>query len=216
MSGRLDWKRKHGDLANSLLIKACTLSKQLPAATRILDATGGLGSDAFMLASRGFPVLVWERHPVVFALLRDGVERAQLAHPDCAAIAHRLTVRLVDSVLGLASLPAADAPDVIYLDSMYPPPVNLSKAALPKKGMQFLRQIGGSSAPDGPEIPALVRAALATARHRVVLKRPTYVPLALTLPDEEKPLLPAHSWVGDKHRFDAFLSRPKREGDVNR
>ena len=40
----------------------------------------GMGSDAYMLASRGFRVSLLERNPVIFALLRDGLEQASQVH----------------------------------------------------------------------------------------------------------------------------------------
>ena len=42
----------------------------------ILDATAGLGRDAFVLASLGCAVTLIERHPLVAALLEDGLQRA--------------------------------------------------------------------------------------------------------------------------------------------
>jgi len=42
----------------------------------VLDATAGLGRDAFWLAYHGCRVTAIERSPILFALLRDGLERA--------------------------------------------------------------------------------------------------------------------------------------------
>ncbi|TMP13498.1 class I SAM-dependent methyltransferase, partial [Pseudoalteromonas ruthenica] len=42
----------------------------------VLDATAGLGRDGFVLASLGCKVILHERHPVVAALLYDGLKRA--------------------------------------------------------------------------------------------------------------------------------------------
>jgi len=42
----------------------------------VLDATAGLGRDAFWLAYHGCRVTALERSPILFALLQDGLERA--------------------------------------------------------------------------------------------------------------------------------------------
>ena len=42
----------------------------------VIDATAGLGRDAFVLASIGCQVRLVERHPVVYLLLQDGLNRA--------------------------------------------------------------------------------------------------------------------------------------------
>src|SRR5690606_8938845 len=44
---------------------------------RVLDATAGLGRDAFVLACLGSVVTLVERSPVVAALLEDGLLRAE-------------------------------------------------------------------------------------------------------------------------------------------
>ncbi len=41
----------------------------------VVDATAGLGRDAFVLAALGCRVRMLERHPVVAALLEDGLQR---------------------------------------------------------------------------------------------------------------------------------------------
>ena len=43
----------------------------------IVDATAGLGQDAFMLVNYGCQVTMIERSPVIAALLQDGIERAK-------------------------------------------------------------------------------------------------------------------------------------------
>ena len=40
----------------------------------VIDATAGLGRDAFVLASIGCQVRLVERHPVVYLLLQDGLK----------------------------------------------------------------------------------------------------------------------------------------------
>ncbi len=110
-----------------------------------------------------------------------------------------MSVRNVDSRAYLAGLAEHDRPDVVYLDPMYPDPHR--KAALPKKGMQYLRFIVGTDTSD--DVATLLTSAMRVARQRVVLKRPCYAPLDVTAPDGLQ-WRPLHSYVGKSHRFDAF------------
>ena len=75
-------------------------------------------------------------------------------------------VRLVvgDAVDVLGRMSAEEAPDVVYVDPMYPP---RGKSALPKKEMRILRRLVGDDADAG----ALLEAARRVARERVVVKR---------------------------------------------
>jgi 16S rRNA (guanine1516-N2)-methyltransferase len=131
---------------------------------RVLDATAGLGRDAFRLAYAGCDVLAVERSPVLFALLEDGVARA-LREPEIAArIGGRLRVLCADSRDVLRRTSADVAPDVVYVDPMYP---EREKAALVKVEMRLLRRVAG----DDPDAAELLRAALDAARERVVVKR---------------------------------------------
>jgi len=47
---------------------------------RILDVTGGLGRDAFILASLGCEIMVLERNPIIFELLHNAWQRALAQH----------------------------------------------------------------------------------------------------------------------------------------
>jgi 16S rRNA (guanine1516-N2)-methyltransferase len=207
-------------LGNSELIKACTLPRLPISSTHVVDGTAGLGSDSFMLASRGFHVIAIERNPIVFALLNDGIARAQQvcilssdsfllclielcvfsqADGEVGEIARRIQVIHADSRLQFSQL-LDPKPHVVFLDPMYPSPPNQRKQALPKKGMQYLRQIVGS---DPDDVESMVEAALNGATRRVILKRPTHAPQELLLP-KLGVLKPTHSYTGTRHRFDAF------------
>ncbi|MFQ5493972.1 MAG: class I SAM-dependent methyltransferase, partial [Phycisphaerae bacterium] len=57
---------------------------------QVVDATAGLGRDAFLLACMGLSVHMVERNAVLAALLGDGLRRAQAAtDPNLAAIIKR-------------------------------------------------------------------------------------------------------------------------------
>jgi 16S rRNA (guanine1516-N2)-methyltransferase len=144
------------------------LSLRLGRVPSIIDATAGLGRDAWIMASLGCQVTMLERHPVLHALLRDALERAlkiDFSHD----IATRLTLTQADTCNWLLSQPAPAA-DVIHLDPMYP---ERRRRAASKKGAQFLHALAG---PDSNN-SQLLRNALARAGSRVVVKRPKGAPL---------------------------------------
>ncbi|NHW59468.1 class I SAM-dependent methyltransferase, partial [Escherichia coli] len=74
--GTMAHRRKFGGGRGEAVAKAVGIKKDyLP---DVVDATAGLGRDAFVLASIGCKVRMVERHPVVAALLEDGLKRAYL------------------------------------------------------------------------------------------------------------------------------------------
>ncbi|MFK7857300.1 MAG: class I SAM-dependent methyltransferase [Granulosicoccus sp.] len=135
----------------------------------IVDATGGLGQDAWALASTGCTLILIEQHDIVHALLADGLERA-LANDECAAVAKRITLLQGEATEKLDALPMNNV-HAIYLDPMYP---ERRKKANSKKGMQFLHALLG---PPSTNDPALLLAALDSGVSRVVVKRPKGAPL---------------------------------------
>ncbi|KEF31049.1 SAM-dependent methyltransferase [Marinobacter nitratireducens] len=162
VSGKMRYRREHGGGAGQLVAKAVGLQKT-KATLHVLDATAGLGQDAFVLASLGCRVTLFERNPVIHALLEDGLARAAL-NVDCAPIIERMTLREGSSIDWLSSASEGVA-DVIYLDPMFP---HRDKSALVKKEMQVFRMIVG----DDDDSERLLSAALAAATYRVVVKRP--------------------------------------------
>lgn len=145
----------------------------------ICDATGGLGQDAFVFASLGCRVVIFERSMAVFALLSDGIQRA-LNDTPIAPIAQRLELYHLDSQHLAEQWPHDTKPDTVYLDPMYP---HSSKSAAAKKGMQTLQHLLPVEKSTSPlygdklnEEQTLLNAALATAIQRVVVKRPAKAP----------------------------------------
>ncbi|MHC4989463.1 MAG: class I SAM-dependent methyltransferase [Planctomycetota bacterium] len=137
-----------------------------PGRRSVADATAGLGGDAMLLAALGHRVVAIERSSVVAALLRDGLERAR----DDATLARlagdRLTLVEGEAVEVLPSL--QPAPDVVYIDPMFPP--RRKQSALPARPLQLLRRIVGEDHDAG----ALLSIARMAATQRVVVKRPTW------------------------------------------
>ena len=161
------------------------LARAVGTGLAVLDATAGLGRDAFLLASAGNRVQMLEREPVICALLADGLRRAG-ADPDLAAIARRIRLRRMD----FRDWDDANRFDVVYLDPMFPRP---EKRARGKKEMVMLQQLVGAGEEGG-----LLRKALDCARVRVVVKRP---PREVWM-DTRKP---AFSYRGRVSRFDVYL-----------
>ncbi|BBI53076.1 hypothetical protein HORIV_54970 [Vreelandella olivaria] len=164
MAGKAAHRRRFGGGRGQLVAKACGLTKGVTPS--IVDATAGLGRDAFVLASLGAQVLLIERVAAIAALLEYGLKRAS-KHSETADIAARMTLRHGDAAQALEALVAsADfMPQVIHLDPMFP---HREKSALVKKEMRLFRELAG----DDNDAPRLLEAALDVATHRVVVKRP--------------------------------------------
>lgn len=163
-AGKSKHRRLYGGGKKQPLAKSCGLDKHPQ--WHILDATAGLGRDAFVLASLGATITLCEQHPALFGLLLDAIERAQ-GDDEAAAIVQRMGCCHQNSIDYLQAVLAGerDVPDVIYLDPMYP---ERKKAASIKKEMQVLQQLVGHS----NDQTQLLELALKTAKHRVVVKRP--------------------------------------------
>lgn len=131
------------------------------AGAHIADATAGWARDAWLLAYRGFQVTLIERHPLLFALLEQGIARAR-EESATQEVAARLSVIHADS---RAYLQRA-AFDAVYLDPMYPA---RDKSGKVKKDMQILHSLLAGA--DG-QTEDLLASALASARQRVIVKRP--------------------------------------------
>jgi len=157
----------------------------------VVDATAGLGRDAFVLARLGCALTLIERQPVIAALLEDGLQRA-LADDEVGPIVAQMRL-LCGNAIDLLSTWDGAPPQVIYLDPMFP---HRDKSPLVKKEMRLFRPLAG----DDDDAPALLAAALALATHRVVVKRPRK---ALAIAGEP----PGYALEGNSSRFDIY---PKR------
>lgn len=165
-SGKAGYRLEHGGGTGQLVAKAVGLKKtRVP--LHIVDATAGLGQDAFVLAGLGCRVTLLERSAVVHALLADGLARGRL-NPAVAQVIERMTLIHADST-GWLNAAAEEIADVIYLDPMFP---HRDKSALVKKEMRVFRDLVGAD----DDASALLEAARARARYRVVVKRPRKAP----------------------------------------
>lgn len=154
----------------------------------VLDATAGLGRDAFVLARLGCAMTLIERQPLIAALLEDGLRRAQ-ADSEVAPIVAQMHL-LRGNAIDLLRAWQDEPPQVIYLDPMFP---HRDKSASVKKEMRLFRPLVG----DDDDAPALLAAALALATHRVVVKRPRKAPCIAGAQ-------PGYVLEGNASRFDIY------------
>ena len=154
----------------------------------IIDATAGIGRDAFLLASLGATVTMIERSADMHALLHDGMARALDAGGVTAEIINRMRLIHGDAILLLPKL----SPEIVLVDPMHPP---RNKSALVKAEMRQIRAIVGID----DDQTRLMQTALAHASRRVVLKWP-----AKAAPMADIPLA-SHQIIGKSVRYDVFM-----------
>ncbi|MCJ8168883.1 class I SAM-dependent methyltransferase [Atopomonas sediminilitoris] len=179
-------RRQFGGGAGQMVAKAVGVKGGVR--PTVLDATAGLGRDAFVLASLGCVVTLIERVPLVAALLADGLARAT-ADPDAAPIVRNMSLLHGDAIALMRDW-QGEAPQVIHLDPMFP---HRDKSALVKKEMRLFRPLVG----DDDDAHDLLAAALALATHRVVVKRPRKAPAVAGI-------APAQVLAGQSSRYDIY------------
>jgi len=156
----------------------------------IFDATAGLGGDAFVLASLGCNVVMYERSPIIAALLQDGLDRAANDPKTRDIINNNLNLKQGDTISVLAK--SRESFHTIYLDPMYP---HRDNSALNKQTMRTIRSLVG----DDTDAASLLNVALGKAANRVVVKRPEKAPLL-------SEVRPSHVVVMKNSRFDIYLT----------
>ncbi len=186
VEGAVAHRRQFGGGAGQMIAKAVGIAQGIR--PRVLDATAGLGRDAFVLASLGCQVDLIERQPLIGALLEDGLQRAA-ADAEVAGIVARMRL-LQGNAIELMAGWQGEAPQVIYLDPMFP---HRDKSALVKKEMRLFRPFVG----DDLDAPALLDAALKLASHRVVVKRPRKAPVI-------EGAKPGYALEGKSSRYDIY------------
>jgi 16S rRNA (guanine1516-N2)-methyltransferase len=178
-----------GKLNRELLVRAAKMKgADRPTA---IDATAGLGEDSLLLAAAGFEVQLYEQDETIAALLEDGLARAA-NDPRLAGIVARMHLTCDNSVTALQKIAdsGTGAPDVVYLDPMFP---ERSKSASVKKKFQLLHHL---EAPCANE-EELLRAAIAAKPRKVVVKRPAKGALLAGVK-------PGYSIAGKAVRYDVF------------
>ena len=176
-----------GKLQGELLVRAARKKGAQQCGTAV-DATAGLGEDAFLLAAAGFTVRLYERDAVIAALLADALRRAAL-NPELAAVTRRMQLFEEDSIDALREL--STPPDVILLDPMFP---SRQKSSLVKKKFQLLH-ILETPCQDERE---LLDAAAAAHPQKIIIKRPVKGPYLAQVK-------PAYSLTGKTVRYDCIV-----------
>ncbi len=165
LEGGAAHRRQFGGGSGQMIAKAVGIQPRIR--PRVLDATAGLGGDAFVLATLGCSLVLVERQPLIAALLADGLARGR-TDAEVRPIVERMALRQGNAIELMAAWPD-DPPQVVYLDPMFP---HRDKSALVKKEMRLFRPFVG----DDPDAAILLERALALASHRVVVKRPRKAP----------------------------------------
>jgi len=186
LEGAAAHRRQFGGGAGQMIAKAVGIQQGVR--PHVLDATAGLGKDAFVLATLGCEMDLTERQPIIAALLEDGLARAA-GDFDVGAIVSRMRLLQGNAIERMGAW-EGEAPQVIYLDPMFP---HRDKSALVKKEMRLFRPLVG----DDLDAPALLEAALKLASHRVVVKRPRKAPII----EGQKP---SYSLEGKSSRYDIY------------
>nr|WP_244989125.1 16S rRNA (guanine(1516)-N(2))-methyltransferase RsmJ [Pantoea cypripedii] len=186
VSGAMAHRRRFGGGRGEAVAKAVGIKGDyLP---DVVDATAGLGRDAFVLAALGCRVRMLERHPVVAALLEDGLRRGYDDPEIGGWLRERLTLLHVVSQQALSEI--TPAPDVVYLDPMYP---HRQKSAMVKKEMRVFQSLVGAD----EDADALLEPARRLAKKRIVVKRPDYAPPLAGVVTQS-------AVVTKSHRFDIY------------
>ena len=149
----------NGRLQHEMLVRAAKPDKP---GRKAIDATAGMGEDAFLLAAQGYEVTLFEQNPVIAVLLKDALRRAK-KHPVLKDIASRMNLVQDNSVEGMSKL--LDPVDVIYLDPMFPA---RQKSSLINKKLQLIQKLE----PPCSEETDLFDAAISASPSKIIVKRP--------------------------------------------
>lgn len=198
--GSLGYRRRHGGGLKQNLAKAVGIKNSYTNLS-VIDATAGLGRDAFILASLGCRVHLIERSPIMAILLLDGLERARKVSQVDPIVQKQMHVTVGDALEILSAPPNStvlqEIPEVVYLDPMFP---EHNRRALNKIEMRIIRDIVGKDI-DSEE---LLAKALQVARQRVVVKRPSHAK-ALQGP------VPTFVIEGKSNRYDVYITKDQNK-----
>ena len=153
----------NGRLQHEMLVRAAKSEKP---GRKAIDATAGMGEDAFLLAACGYEMMLYEQNPVVAVLLKDALRRAK-KHPKLKDITARMQLVEGNSVDELKS--RVDDIDLIYLDPMFP---GRQKSGLINKKLQLIQKL---EPPCSDEVE-LFEAAIQAKPSKIIVKRPLKSP----------------------------------------
>lgn len=177
---------KHNNLSHEMIVKAAKIKGDTN--LHVIDATAGMGEDSLLLAAAGFRVDLYEKDPVIAALLKDTIKRAA-ENEELKNIVSNMTLHEEDSVAAMNNY--SGGVDVIILDPMFP---ERQKSGLIKKKFQLIHQLEKPC--DNEE--ELLNAAFAANPRKIVIKRPLKGPY---LADRK----PDYSLEGKAIRYDCII-----------
>ena len=183
--GKHRHRRLHGGGKQQALAKA--LGIKCAPYPSIIDATAGLGKDAFQIASLGCDVTLIEQQAELAHALQTALTSAKY-DAELTAIIARMTLVTGNAMDIIPQLPHAA---VIYLDPMFEA---RKKSALVKKDMQQLQAVVTEPA-NNDQLLAIARQ---YAEKRVVVKRTKTAPFFMNAK-------PSYSLTGKSCRFDVYL-----------
>ena len=178
---------KKSNLKTEALIKACRIKGE--SGFLVVDATAGLGEDSFLLAADGFSIEMFEYNPLISALLENAMERGK--NEGYRNILERMTLHFENSITALKGLEYA--PDIVYLDPMFP---KRQKSSLIKKKFQVLWHLEEPCVDE----EELLNAAISANPIKIVIKRPLKA-------DSLAGYKPSYSIKGSTIRYDCIVLR---------
>ncbi len=182
--GRQGYRLTHAGHQREGMIRAMG---KLPRHSRVIDASAGLGRDTLLLAAHGFRVEAWERHPVVYRLLGDALNRAA-----CTPALTRVIDRITLHEGAVATARFDTRAEAAVFDPMFP---GRPKSAAVKKDMQLLQALIPAAA--DTDVEQTLSTLRASVERRVIVKRPQHAPAL-------GPDAPQSSVPGKSVRFDIY------------
>lgn len=183
--GELAYRANKVSKSNEVIAKAIGCKPHYR--PKVLDATAGMGRDAFIMALLGCHVVMQERNFAIYQLLKNALERLY-EHINFSHLNNQLQLVHCDSVNVLKDI---ENFDVIYCDPMFP---ERKKSALVKKEMRIFKLLSG----DDFDADNLFIKALQSGIKRTVVKRPKGAPF---LANKQ----PNHQITAKQFRFDIYL-----------
>jgi len=224
--GANGYRRRRVSPRSDTLARAIGLSRRMTRAAianwSVLDATAGMCTDTWAMAAYGCRVMAFERSGWLQVLQTDALRQA-IAQPDARECASRISLINADAGDWLSNLvnhcgqetyrrqtdrlfteppahPAylSSAPDVIYIDPMYP---QRKKSAAVKKNMQTLQRLIGPDQDSKELLDAAMAAATKLSIKRVVVKRPANSESL----ENSSGIKPTHNHESKNTRYDVYL-----------
>lgn len=182
------------------VVKAMGVKQSLRDGLVVADLTAGLGTDAFLLAHSGFAVVGFERDPLLYALLEDGLKRYMSIDSTTLSLKFVFGDSTDRSTNRSGELGFAKKPFAVLLDPMFEV-CAISAKSQPKKQMASLRALLRTSS--AQEVELLFQTAIEMATDRVVVKRPVGAPPLVSLQLRR----PSNQLEGKSARFDIYSCR---------